>query len=62
MEIKDLKYGDNELITKWQDAYLTEKQEEYAAKKEKRDKKPKKEDAVSNKFSQERFSELGSKN
>lgn len=39
--MKDVKYKDSDLIILWQENYLQQKQEEYATRKEKKEKKSK---------------------
>lgn len=41
MNAKGHKYGDNELLTLWQEDYLQQKQEEYSDRKDKKEKKNK---------------------
>lgn len=36
VEMKDLKYNETELLILWQENYMEKKQEEYAAKKDKK--------------------------
>lgn len=43
MNTKDIKYEDKELLILWQEAYIQQKQEEYANRKEMKDKKKEKE-------------------
>ncbi|XP_023942363.2 la protein homolog [Bicyclus anynana] len=44
LNTKDLKYEEQDLLVLWQDAYVVQKQEEYAARKDNKDKKKKNQD------------------
>lgn len=46
MEVKDTKYGENDLVIMWQQDYINLKQEEYTTRKQQKDKGKEKKEEV----------------